>query len=160
MMMTETDPVSEAILRFYHRYDAALDDRLLDEWPNFFADDGLYRITTRENWDGGYPLSTVLCEGVGMMRDRAVAIQTSMTYTPRAYRRFQSGTLVLDRSGIEVETRSNFLVLETLPDRQSQVAYCGVSYDRIRLDGPDMRFSKRVCVLDTEMISNSLIYPI
>lgn len=144
----------------YDRYNAVLDDGLLEKWPHYFIEDAVYRVTTRENWEGRYPLSTMICEGVGMMRDRVAAIENSMMYAPRVYRRFLSGLQITAHSDFEIETRTNFLVVQTLPDKPSETAFCGTSFDCVRLDGDEARFSRRVCVLDTEMIPNSLIYPI
>ena len=39
------------------RYAEAIDDDRLETWPDFFADDGRYRITTAENVAAGLPLS-------------------------------------------------------------------------------------------------------
>src|SRR5579864_5929793 len=39
------------------RYADAIDADRLESWPDFFSDDGLYRITTAENVAQGLPLS-------------------------------------------------------------------------------------------------------
>lgn len=153
-------PISDRVRQLYNEYSIALDDLNLESWPGFFAEKCLYRITTRENWDRGFPLSTIVCESRGMLIDRVAAIRGSMMYAPRSYRRFQSLLHVQNTDTGELEARSNFLVVQTLVDRPSDVAFCGVAFDKIVDERNQLRFRERVCVLDTEMIPNSLIYPL
>ena len=35
------------------RYAQAIDDNQLEAWPDFFTEDGRYRVTTAENFDRG-----------------------------------------------------------------------------------------------------------
>ena len=58
-------------------YGHAIDDGELQSWPDRFTEDGVYQITTRENYDGGLPLGILLCEGRGMMADRIKAMETA-----------------------------------------------------------------------------------
>jgi anthranilate 1,2-dioxygenase small subunit len=41
------------------RYVHAIDEDRLEEWPEFFAENGRYRITTAENVARGLPLSLI-----------------------------------------------------------------------------------------------------
>src|SRR5262249_52943975 len=59
---------------FHAAYCAVLDACRIEEWPRFFTEDAVYRITGRENADAGLPVGLVYCEGLGMIRDRAFAI--------------------------------------------------------------------------------------
>ncbi|MEO1017939.1 MAG: aromatic-ring-hydroxylating dioxygenase subunit beta [Pseudomonadota bacterium] len=97
---------------FYTRYNAVLDDLELDSWPEFFSDDCLYRVTTQENWERDLPLSTMMGDSRGMLEDRVSAIQNSMTYAPRAYRRFQSGLRIIGSKPDALKVKSNFLVVQ------------------------------------------------
>lgn len=150
----------EELQLFYDLYNEALDDLALERWPLFFTADCLYRITARENWEAGLPLSTLVCESRGMMNDRVVGWRRTMTYAPRAYRRFQSGLRVVEATAEAVRVRSNFLVVQVLIDKPAEVAFVGVAHDRLVRDGDDLRLAERICVLDSEMLPNSLIYPI
>ena len=69
--------------------------------------------------------------------------------------------LISDSDSVNnMTTRANFLVIETLVDEPSRVAFCGVSHDKLCLIDNRWRFAERVCILDTEMLPNSLIYPL
>lgn len=152
--------VSADVEALYSDYAITLDDLNLGAWPQFFTDTCLYRITTRENWDCGYPLSTVMCESRGMLEDRVAAINSSMMYAPRTYRRFQSALKIMPVNERVVKARSNFLVVQTLVDKPSETAFCGIAFDMIVNESGKLKFQERVCVMDTEMIPNSLIYPL
>src|SRR5262245_21517121 len=68
---------------FNTEYAAALDAGDVAAWPGFFTDDALYRITGRDNADADLPVGLVLCEGIGMFKDRALAISSTMMFAPR-----------------------------------------------------------------------------
>jgi len=48
-----------AVERLHARYVHALDAGRLEDWPNFFTENGTYRITTAENEERGLPLSVL-----------------------------------------------------------------------------------------------------
>ena len=43
-----------------------LDDDRVEELPNHFTDDCLYKVISRENYDQGLPAGTIFCDGIGM----------------------------------------------------------------------------------------------
>src|SRR5262249_21009640 len=54
----------------YAEYAQVIDDDRLEEWPALFAENGKYRVTTRENHGKGLALAIMYCDGRGMMSDR------------------------------------------------------------------------------------------
>lgn len=73
----------QEVEEFNLEYCRILDEGRIEEWPNFFAEDPLYRITGRENFDGGFPLGVMYCDSIGMMKDRAYAIAKTLVFSPR-----------------------------------------------------------------------------
>ncbi|MBX2884972.1 MAG: aromatic-ring-hydroxylating dioxygenase subunit beta [Granulosicoccus sp.] len=144
----------------YTNYNISLDDLALDNWVNLFAENCLYRIVSRENWEAELPLSTMMCDSKGMLVDRVKGIQQTMMFAPRYCRRFISSLQITEITHDSISTRSSFLCIQTLNDEPSEVAFCGAAHDRlVEIEG-ELRIRQRVCVLDTEMIPNSLIYPL
>ena len=43
-------------------YAAVLDEGRFDEWPEFFVDEGSYKVQARENHDNKLPLSLIALE--------------------------------------------------------------------------------------------------
>jgi salicylate 5-hydroxylase small subunit len=153
-------PSRDDIHAFYDAYYAALDGGRLEEWPEFFVEDCLYRIIPRENYEAGQRQCLMQGDSRGMLIDRVRAIRTTQFYAPRYCRRFYSGLRVVKRTGSELETEQNMLAVQTLVSQPSKILGCGTSRDRLILtDGGHLKFVERTIVLDTEMIDNTIIYP-
>src|SRR5438093_4593688 len=99
----------------YAEYAEVIDGGKLERWPELFVEPCLYRIVSKENHDKGLPLSLMLCESLGMLKDRAQASKELNVYAPRAWR--HSITQIRAHEGGErISVRANFVVFETLPD--------------------------------------------
>src|SRR5262249_62159131 len=51
------------------RYVEAIDDDNLEAWPDFFTDDGRYRVTTAENVPQNLPVGMLYATSRAMLRD-------------------------------------------------------------------------------------------
>jgi 3-phenylpropionate/cinnamic acid dioxygenase small subunit len=147
----------------YATYAEALDDGDIARWPGFFADDCLYRITTRENLEQGMELCFVLCEGQAMLRDRAMALLKTVMHRRRFQRRIMSGVRLLTFDGLDgegVKARATFAVFEAMGDDPSKLLVCGRSSDVIVRQGSGLKFKDRLCVVDSRVVPDSLVFPI
>jgi 3-phenylpropionate/cinnamic acid dioxygenase small subunit len=148
----------------YTMYAEALDDGDLARWPSFFADDSpLYRITTRENVERGMELCFVLCEGQAMLRDRAIALQKTVMHRRRIQRRIVSGVRLLSFDGLDaggVKAHATFALFEAMGDDPSKLLACGRSTDIIVRQGSELKFKDRLCVVDSRVMPDSLVFPI
>jgi Small subunit of phenylpropionate dioxygenase len=147
---------------FNAAYAAALDEGRLQDWPGFFTDEAFYLITSRENHDAGLPVGLVYCEGAGMLRDRAFAIEKTAMFAPR-YLRHIVGTSRLLSGGEDgtVAATANYLVLQTLFDRpESTIHQVGTYIDRFRRVDGVLKLQERRCVYDNLLVPNALVYPV
>lgn len=78
------------IEELYTEYAHALDNFELEQWPEFFTDDCLYQIVSRENRERGLPLALMRCESKAMLTDRVVTIRQTQMFAPRALRHLVS----------------------------------------------------------------------
>ena len=145
-------------------YAAALDDKRFDEWPEFFVEDGRYVVQSRENFDRGLPLSLIALESRGMMKDRVYGVTQTIYHRPYYTRHVVGPARVLpvldgDARGL-VRAQSNYAVFRTRPGDSSEVYNVGRYIDEIVRTEDGLRFNSRRCVYDSEMVLNSLIYPI
>src|SRR5688572_21331080 len=69
---------------FNAAYARVLDTGDLRQWPGFFADPPLYRVTSRENYAEGLPLGVMYCDSHGMLQDRVEAILSTAVFAPRS----------------------------------------------------------------------------
>lgn len=146
---------------FNAEYAAILDAGRVAEWPDFFTEDAIYRITGRENWDGNLPVGLVYCEGMGMLRDRALAIARTTMFAPRYLLHQISNTRVLsvDASG-PIAAEANYALYETLVDERTTLQQVGRYHDKFARDGGRLRLKERHCVYDSVIIDTALIYPV
>jgi salicylate 5-hydroxylase small subunit len=112
------------------------------------------------NFERGLPLATWLSESRGMLEDRVMAIRQLSTYSPRYLRHIVSGIRILGWNGDAVRCEASYAVFETLPDELTRVFQVGRYLDRIVIDEGRLRFAEKLCVFDSELIPNTLVYPI
>lgn len=144
----------------YAAYSSCLDEERFEEWPEFFTDECLYKIVPRENFERGLPLATWLCESKAMLHDRVVMIRKTAVYGPRWIRRMTSGLRVLGWDADTLEVRANYLAVETLLDELTRVFNAGQYRDRVVVEDGRLKFREKVCVFDSLLVPNSLIYPL
>jgi 3-phenylpropionate/cinnamic acid dioxygenase small subunit len=154
------DALPAEIEALFYDYAEAIDEDRVEEWPEFFIEDGVYKIVSRENFDRGLPLATMLCESKGMMKDRVNAIRNLSMFAPRYLRHLIANVRVKSESVEGILVRSNYAVLQTLLGGETRVFNAGRYVDQIVRDGDFLKFKSRVCIYDTVVIPNSLIYPL
>ncbi len=163
-----SDSTLPASLALHHEIDqlnaayaAALDEKRFDAWPDFFIEDGSYTVQARENFDRGLPLALIALESRGMMRDRVYGVTQTIYHAPYYTRHVVSPAQVLssDDDGT-VRAQAHYAVFRTKPGSVSEVYNVGRYIDALVRTGEGLRLRSRLCVYDSEMVLNSLIYPI
>ena len=144
----------------YAAYTACLDEERFEEWPEFFVEQCLYKIVPRENFERGLPLATWLCESKGYLADRVTAIRRTAVYAPRYIRRMVGGLRVLGWTGGVLEVRANYVALETLQDELTRVFNAGQYRDKLVVEEGRLKFKEKLCIFDSLLVPNSLIYPL
>ncbi len=155
------DPATQALVAdLYMRHAEVICDDALEQWPDFYAEQCVYRVISRVNHDRGLPLSIIYAESRGALVDRVTAIRNTMVYAPRVVHHGISGMRVLSQDEGVARTRSHFVVHQTLGDGVTQVQMVGRSFDTIDLAGTRPVFRERLAVFDTELVPGSVVYPI
>jgi salicylate 5-hydroxylase small subunit len=145
-------------------YAAALDGKRFDEWPLFFTEDGHYKLQARENFDRGLPLALIALESQGMMKDRVYGITQTIYHGPYYMRHVVSPSRITLHStsddGDVIQAEANYAVFRTRPGSITEVYNVGRYIDEVIKKGDSWKYRSRLCVYDSEMILNSLIYPV
>ncbi len=141
-------------------YAAALDEKRFDDWPAFFVENGSYKVQARENFDRGLPLALIALESQGMMKDRVYGATQTIYHGPYYMRHVISLARVLAVEGEVIRAQAHYAVFRTKPGGVSEVYNVGRYVDEIVCTEAGLKFKSRLCVYDSEMILNSLIYPI
>lgn len=148
------------LTRLYSDYAAAVDTYDWDKWADFFVDDCEYKVQPRENHERGFPLSTMWFISRNMLKDRAYGIRETLFHDPYYQRHVVSAPRVLAHEDNLIHAEANYAVFRTKLDGESTVFNVGRYLDRIRVGSQGMQFESRFCIYDSEMIPNSIIYPI
>ena len=142
-------------------YAAALDERRFDDWTQFFLADARYTVQARENFDRGLPLALIDLESRGMMQDRVYGITQTIFHAPYYTRHVVGPAQVLSaEDGGRIRAQTNYAVFRTKPGDASEVYNVGRYIDEVVRTGEGLKFASRRCVYDSEMVLNSLIYPV
>jgi salicylate 5-hydroxylase small subunit len=148
------------VIRLYSDYAAAVDIADWDRWVDFFVEDCEYKIQPRENFERGFPLCTLALLSKNMLKDRVYGIHETLYHDPY-YQRHVVGLPVIreNRDGIIV-AEANYAVFRTKLSGESTVFNVGRYLDRIIRNQDGLKFISRLCIYDSEMIPNSIIYPL
>jgi salicylate 5-hydroxylase small subunit len=141
-------------------YVAALDERRFDAWPAFFLEDCRYKVQARENFDRGLPLALIDLESRGMMKDRVYGITQTIYHGPYYTRHVVGPVQVLSSEGTRIRAQANYAVFRTRPGDASEVYNVGRYIDEFERTPAGLKLASRACIYDSEMVLNSLIYPI
>lgn len=145
-----------ALLSAYCR---CLDTDKLEQWPDFFVEDGLYQVLSRENVELGLPAPLVYYYSRGMMRDRVTAIRDALTYEPVYTRHLISGLHVTAEGEVFV-TRSDFAIYQTTEEGVTRLFSVGEYRDRIVRDSGQFRFRDRIVIMDSFGVQNLIAIPL
>ena len=145
--------------RLHARYAHALDADRLEEWPDFFTEDGRYRVATAENEARGLPLPLIYAESRAMLRDRVQSLRHANIYEPQRYRHVVSSVLVERVDASRVTSEANFVVVRIMQDGASMLFASGRYLDRILLS-PQPLYEERVVVCDSRRFDTLLAIPL
>ena len=151
-----------AVENLLSRYVHALDDDRLEEWPEFFVENGCYRITTADNHERGLPLPIIYADSRAMLRDRVSALRHASIYEAQRYRHTVTSTLVERQDAGTARAVSHFQVLRIMQTGETMLFASGRYLDRIRLNGEGGRpqFEEKVVVCDSRRFDTLLAIPL
>ena len=149
-----------ALSRLYADYALAVDSGQWDLWPEFFTEQCVYKLIPRENHERGFPLCTLSFTSKGMLKDRVYGIQETLYHDPYYQRHVVGAPVVRRVDGERIHAEANYAVFRTKLDKASTVFNVGRYIDTIVPTPEGLKFAERLCVFDSEMIPNAIIYPI
>ncbi|MDE2455692.1 MAG: aromatic-ring-hydroxylating dioxygenase subunit beta [Burkholderiales bacterium] len=149
-----------ALSQLYADYASAVDSGNWDLWPEFFTDDCVYRLQPRENHERGFPLATLSFTSKGMLKDRVYGIRETLFHDPYYQRHVVGSPLLRSVEDGRLQVEANYAVFRTKLSDASTVFNVGRYLDVVVHTPEGLKFASRECIYDSEMIPNSIIYPI
>jgi len=141
-------------------YAYALDDGNLAAWPSFFTDPCLYRITTREMYRQGRPLSIMLCDNHAMLYDRVEATERVNIFEPHHYRHVLSRSRPIDALAACLHLQTGFICVRTMADGAQSLFVSGEYRDEIVRGPARCLLRARTVILDSSRIDHLIAIPL
>jgi 3-phenylpropionate/cinnamic acid dioxygenase small subunit len=95
-----------------------------------------------------------------MIVDRAMAVRKTTVHAKRFMRHAITNVRVADAGNGSLTARANFAIYETFEDTITRLFAVGRYIDTIVRSGEALLFRDKLCVLDSNVVIGSLIYPI
>ena len=149
-----------ALTQLYADYASAVDSGNWNLWPEFFTEQCVYRLQPRENFERGFPLATLSFESKGMLKDRIYGVEETLFHDPYYQRHIVGAPLVRKVEDGRIYSEANYVVIRTKLNQLSTVFNAGRYVDEIVATADGLKFASRLAIYDSEMIPNSIIYPI
>ena len=159
-MTPERQLLMAEISEFNAAYARCIDDDQLEQWPEFFAPDCVYRILPRENADLGLPAAIMLCDNQNMLFDRVVALRKANIY-PQHYSCHILGSPVVSKvAANEILAQTSYVLMQTRMDGKTHIYSAGKYVDEFTRIGKSLRLKRRDVIFDTHRIETVMATPI
>ena len=140
---------------------AVLDADKLEQWPGFFLEQCLYKVTTADNHAKGYQAGIIFADTRAMLVDRVAALREANIYERQRYRHILGMPLINAEADGSVTAETSFLVVRTMREGQMDVFVVGVYLDRLRrYQAGAWRYAERIVVCDSQRFDTLLAIPL
>ena len=137
-----------------------IDTDRLEKWPDMFTDDCIYEIVPKENADLGLSVGIMHCFGRPMLRDRVVSLRQANVFEPHTYRHLTSGLEFTSVDADTLDMQSNYVVIQTLTNGESEVYQAGRYIDRVVRTPDGWRYQSKRAIYDTSRVHTLLVTPV
>jgi anthranilate 1,2-dioxygenase small subunit len=142
------------------RYASTIDNDHLEDWPDYFTEACLYRITTKEDFDEGLSLGIIYATTKNMLIDRVTSLRDANIYEAQNYRHILSIPIISSYKSSILKVETNFLVIRTMHDSDSIIFAAGQYLDQIIDVDSDLYFLERTVVTDSRRFDTLLAIPL
>lgn len=150
----------EALVRLNGEYAGALDDDRLEDWPGFFVEDCLYKITSADNYAKGMEAGLIYADSRAMLRDRVTALRKASVYERQRYRHILGTPRLLGGEGGAERAETTFLVVRVMRDGRMDLFACGRYLDRVVEEAGAPRLKERLVVCDSSRVDTLIAIPL
>jgi anthranilate 1,2-dioxygenase small subunit len=157
--MHVSDTVS-LINHVQNAYIRCIDGGKLEEWPEFFEDDCVYKITTADNYTQGLEAGVIFANSKGMLRDRVASLREANIYERHVYSHFNCQACIISESADELRSETSFFVARIMRDGTTDVYATGRYVDAYRMSGREARLRERIVVCDSSRFDTLLALPL
>ena len=142
-------------------YARVIDNEKFEDWPTFFHDPCLYKVTTVDNVAAGLEAGILDADSRGMLEDRVSALRQANIYERQRYRHIVGLPVVTARAGDTAEVETPFLIVRIMRDGRMEVFATGCYQDKVCPNGNGaLRFAERIVVCDGARFDTLVAIPL
>ncbi len=141
-------------------YARAIDDDRLEEWPAFFTDPCVYKITSADNHRRGWPAGLIYADSRGMLVDRVAALREANIYERQSYRHLVGLPAMLGEGDDGARVETPFLVVRIMRDGAMDIFATGRYLDLVVEVEDALRLRERIVVCDNSRFDTLLALPL
>jgi 3-phenylpropionate/cinnamic acid dioxygenase small subunit len=142
------------------QYARCIDEDQLEDWPGFFSETCLYKITTADNYRRGMQAGLIYANTRAMLQDRVASLRKANVYEGHRYRHVIGAPAIMKQDGETLDSESAFLVIRIMRDGTLSLFATGKYVDRIIAGSTAIQFSQRIVVCDGGNIDALLAMPL
>lgn len=142
-------------------YARCIDNGDLDAWPNFFAEQCIYKITTADNHSQGLEAGVVFANSRAMLVDRATSLREANVYERHTYRHFLGQPWIKAKEGTRIASETSFFVIRIMRDGTTDIFASGRYLDVYSLQPKAApMLVERIVVCDSSRFDTLLALPL
>ena len=149
-----------ALCAFNAAYAEAIDSDAIEQWPSFFTEKCMYRITNIENEREGLPSGIVYADSRAMLEDRILALREANIYERQRYRHLMGVPMVESADGKGALARTPFMVARIMATGETMLFATGYYQDRFVLENGKLLLAARTAVCDSNVTDTLLALPL
>jgi 3-phenylpropionate/cinnamic acid dioxygenase small subunit len=159
-MMTQMQ-LTWAINEMNASYARCIDSDALEAWPDFFQEQCLYNITSRDNHERGFPAGIFYAASKGMLKDRISALRQANIFERHRYRHLLGMAALLEVTAHSARAETPFAVYRVMLNGSTTLFATGRYLDRLALEPQGaLKLIERVVVCDSSVIDTLLVIPL
>jgi anthranilate 1,2-dioxygenase small subunit len=152
--------VRDAIHDLMADYCHYIDDDRLEDWLDFFTEDCVYKILSRENVENDLPLELLSCRNKNMLRDRILSLREANIYNIHFDKHILGAVRILAEENGAYRVQANYTVYQSNQDGVSELFNVGTYRDLIVFADGKPLFKEKIAIADTFGIPRLLSTPI
>ena len=132
----------------------------LGAWPEFFSEQGVYKITTADNYSQGLEAGVVFADSRAMLVDRVTSLREANVYERHTYRHFLGQPWIKSQDGAQVASETSFFVVRIMRDGATDIYATGRYLDLYSLETASPKLIERIVVCDSSRFDTLLALPL
>ncbi len=152
--------IHQRIARAQAEYVRCIDDGDLAQWPDFFTETCVYRVTTADNHKRGLAGSMIYAASRSMLIDRVASLRDANIYERHGYRHLLGQPYVVSENEQGARSETSFMVARIMRDGTTSLFATGRYCDVYVVEEGGVRLRERIVVCDSSRIDTLLALPL